>query len=200
MEEEIWKDIYYYNEPKKEWVDYRGLYQVSNFGRVRSLDRIINHNHSKYLTLKGKCLKTFKDGKGYLHLQLYKDGIPKNYEISRLVYFTFNPDADTKLQVNHIDEDKLNNRLDNFNLMTCKENNNWGTRIERFIKKIRNHKSMSKSVLQFDKNGNFIKEWPSISEAARITNMSAGTIVGCCKGRRKTYKGFIWKYKEKEAV
>ena len=199
MEEEIWKDIYYYNEPTKEWVDYRGLYQVSNFGRVRSLDRI-GRNGRGIKVYKGKYLKTFKNRKGYLLVQLSKDGIPKKYKISRLVYFTFNPDADTKLQVNHIDENKSNNRLDNFNLMTCKENNNWGTRIERFIKKLRNHKSMSKSVLQFDKNGNFIKEWPSINEAARITNMSAGNIVRCCKEKSEFCGGFIWRYKEKEAV
>lgn len=198
MEEEIWKDIYYYNEPKKEWVDYRGLYQVSNFGRVRSLDRIVNHNHNhnhiKYLTLKGKCLKTLKGGKGYLHVRLYKDGIPKRYKISRLVYFTYNPDADTKLQVNHIDEDKLNNRLDNLNLMTAKENCNYGTR------NIRSALALSKTVLQFDKNGNFIKDWSSIKEAARITNMSASNIVRCCKERTKFCGGFIWKYKEKEVV
>ena len=59
---------------------------------------------------------------------------------------------------------------------------------------------MSKSVLQFDKNGNFIKEWISISEAARITNMSAGNIVRCCKERTEFCGGFIWKYKEKEAI
>ena len=192
--EEIWKDIYYYNEPTNEWVDYRGLYQVSNFGRVRSLDRTRKNGKYGVRIYKGKCLKTFKNRKGYLRVRLCKDGIHKKYKISRLVYFTFNPDADTKLQVNHIDEDKSNNRLDNFNLMTCKENNNWGTR------NIRLALAQSKTVLQFDKNGNFIKDWPSINEAARITNMSAGNIVECCKGRRKTHKGFIWRYKEKEAV
>ena len=192
--EEIWKDIYYYNEPKKEWVDYRGLYQVSNFGRVRSLDRTGKNGKYGVRIYKGKYLKTFKNGDGYLIVQLYKDGNYKSHQISRLVYFTFNPDADTKLQVNHIDEDKSNNRLDNFNLMTCKENNNWGTR------NIRLALAKSKTVLQFDKNGNFIKEWISISEAARIINISTGNIVKCCKGRQKTYKGFIWKYKEKEAV
>ena len=197
--EEIWKDIYYYNEPKKEWVDYRGLYQVSNFGRVRSLDRI-GSNGRGIMVYKGKYLKTFKDRDGYLQIQLYKDGIYKTYKISRLVYFTFNYGADTKLQVNHIDEDKSNNRLDNLNLMTAKENCNWGTRSERIIKKMRNHKSMSKTVLQFDKNGNFIKDWPSIREAARITNMSAGNIVRCCKERTEFCGGFSWKYKEKEAI
>lgn len=198
--EEIWKDIYYFNEPTNEWIDYRGLYQVSNFGRVKSLDRI-GRNGRGIMVYKGKYLKTSKDRDGYLHVRLCKDGIPEKYRISRLVYFTFNPDADTKLQVNHIDEDKLNNRLDNLNLMTCKENNNWGTRIERFIKKIRNHKSMSKSVLQFDKNGNFIKEWISANEVGRILKLHQPNISRCCKGERKTCGGFIWRYKEKkEAV
>ena len=200
MEEEIWKDIYYFNEPTNEWIDYRGLYQVSNFGRVRSLDRTGKSGKYGVRIYKGKYLKTFKDGRGYLQVQLHKDEIHKTHKISRLVYFTFNPDADTKLQVNHIDEDKSNNRLDNFNLMTAKENCNWGTRSERFIKKIRNHKSMSKSVLQFDKNGNFIKDYPSINEAARITNMSASNIVRCCKERTEFCGGFSWKYKEKEAI
>lgn len=193
MEDEIWKDIFYYNEPTNEWIDYRGLYQVSNFGRVRSLDRT-GRNGRGIMVYKGKCLKTFKDGNGYLHVRLCKDGIPEKYRISRLVYFTFNPDADTKLQVNHIDEDKLNNRLDNLNLMTCKENINWGTR------NIRSALALSKTVLQFDKNGNFIKEWISISEAARITNMPASNIVRCCKERTEFCGGFSWKYKEKEAV
>lgn len=194
MEEEIWKDIFYYNEPTNEWIDYRGLYQVSNFGRVRSLDRIVNYNNIKYLTLKGKCLKTSNNGNGYLHLQLYKDGIPKNYKISRLVYFTFNPDADTKLQVNHIDENKSNNRLDNLNLMTAKENCIWGTRTIRLAL------AQSKTVLQFDKNGNFIKEWISTQEVGRILKLHQSNIWKCCHGERKTCGGFIWRYKEKEAV
>lgn len=192
--EEIWKDIYYYNEPKKEWVDYRGLYQVSNFGRVRSLDRTGKSGKYGVRIYKGKYLKTFKDRDGYLIVQLYKDGIHKSHKISRLVYFTFNYGADSKLQVNHIDEDKLNNRLDNLNLMTAKENTNWGTRT------IRSALAQSKTVLQFDKNGNFIKDYPSIKEAARITNMSASNIVRCCKERTEFCGGFIWRYKEKEAI
>lgn len=194
MEEEIWKDIYYYNEPTNEWIDYRGLYQVSNFGRVRSLDRTVKNSKYGVRIYKGKYLKTFKNRDGYLLLQLCKDGIPKSYQISRLVYFTFNYGTDTKLQVNHIDENKSNNKLDNLNLMTAKENTNWGTR------NIRSALAQSKTVLQFDKNGNFIKDWPSINEAARITNMSAGAIVECCKGRTKFCGGFSWKYKEKEAI
>ena len=111
-----------------------------------------------------------------------------------MVYFTFNPDADTKLQVNHIDEDKSNNRLDNLNLMTAKENCNYGTRNIRFAL------AQSKTVLQFDKNGNFIKEWISTQEIGRILKLHQPNIWKCCHGERKTCGGFIWKYKEKEAV
>ena len=193
MEEEIWKDIYYFNEPTNEWVDYRGLYQVSNLGRVRSLDRI-GRNGRGIKVYKGKYLKTFKNRKGYLLVPLSKDGIPKKYKISRLVYFTFNPDADTKLQVNHIDENKSNNRLDNFNLMTAKENCIWGTRTIRLAL------AQSKTVLQFDKNGNFIKEWISAHEVSRILKLHQSNIWECCHGERKTCGGFSWKYKEKEAV
>lgn len=193
MEEEIWKDIYYYNEPTNEWVDYRGLYQVSNFGRVKSLDRIINYNHSKYLTLKGKYLKTFKNGKGYLYVQLYKDGILKRYKISRLVYFTFNYGADTKLQVNHIDEDKSNNKLDNLNLMTAKENCNWGTRNDRISDKIKNDPLRSKKIYQFNNEGKFIKEWASVNECGRNGYDKRG-IQKCCGGKLKSYRKYIWRY------
>ena len=64
MEEEIWKDIYYYNEPTKEWVDYRGLYQVSNLGRIRSLDRI-GSNGRGIMVYKGKILSTKLSTHGY---------------------------------------------------------------------------------------------------------------------------------------
>ena len=194
MEEEIWKDIFYYNEPKKEWVDYRGLYQVSNLGRVRSLDRI-GSNGRGIMVYKGKILSTKPSTHGYYQNELSKNRKVKFYNTHRLVYFTFNPDADTKLQVNHIDEDKSNNRLDNLNLMTAKENCNYGTRNIRFAL------AQSKTVLQFDKNGNFIKEWISTQEIGRILKLHQSNIWKCCHGERKTCGGFIWKYKEeKEAV
>lgn len=199
MEEEIWKDIYYYNEPKKEWVDYRGLYQVSNLGRVRSLDRTGKNSKYGVRIYKGKIIKPCFI-KGYLNISLSNNGIVKKYFIHHLVARMFIPNYIQGFEINHKDEDKTNNKIENLEWISHIDNCNWGTRNERIIKKIRNHKSMSKSVLQFDKNGNFIKEWISINEAARFTNMSAGAIVGCCKGRRKTHKGFIWKYKEKEAI
>lgn len=187
MEEEIWKDIYYYNEPKKEWVDYRGLYQVSNLGRVRSLDRLINHRNRKCFK-QGKILNHKINYNGYHVIGLFNDGEARYFLISRLVYFTFNPDADTTLQVNHIDEDKSNNRLDNFNLMTAKENCNYGTRVERFSK---GHK---KPIIQYDLQGNFIRQWASAKDVKRELGIDNGHIGKCCMGIHKSFKGYIWKY------
>lgn len=135
--EEHWKDIYYYNKPTDEWVDYRGLYQVSNLGRLRSLDRYVrgyNHNVEFVSLIKGKILKCRPNCYGYLLAHLGKLGKHRDYSLHRLVFFSFNPDADTTLQVNHIDEDRNNCSLSNLNLLTAKENSNWGTRRERIKK------------------------------------------------------------------
>lgn len=131
---EIWKDIYYFNKPTNEWIDYRGLYQVSNFGRIRSLDRYVRgYNHGvEHLKLsKGKILKCRPNRNGYILAHLAKEGKHRDYSVHRLVYFSFNPNADTSLQVNHIDENISNCELSNLNLMTAKENSNWGTRGKR---------------------------------------------------------------------
>ena len=79
--------------------------------------------------------------------------------------------------------------------MTCKENNNWGTRIERSAKKQINGKR-SKAVLQFDLQDNFIKEFPSAMQVERELGFANGNIVNCCKGKYKTAYGYKWKYKE----
>ena len=183
MEEEIWKDICYYNEPTNEWVDYRGLYQVSNLGRVRRLWKYFN-----------KIIKSDRLNKqGYCLSHLSKKDKAKNHQTHRLVYFTFNPDADTKLQVNHIDENKLNNRLDNLNLMTAKENINWGTRNNRVSNKTKNDPLRSKKIYQFNNEGKFIKEWASVNECGRNGYDKRG-IQKCCGGKLKSYRKYIWRY------
>lgn len=157
---------------------YEGLYEVSSFGRVRSL------NYNK--TGKKIILSPGKDTHGYLFVNLCKNGKIKNNRIHRLVATAFLPNWFDDPQVNHIDEDKTNNHVDNLEWCDAKYNANYGTAIERMIK------SLSKPVLQFTLNGEFVREWKSIKETERN---GFGAVDKCCQGKRKTHKGYIWRYK-----
>lgn len=156
---------------------YEGLYEVSSFGRVRSL------NYSR--TGQTRILVSAQKKNGYLQVGLFKNRKRKNYKVHRLVAEAFIPNWFDDKQVNHIDEDKTNNRVENLEWCSAKYNINYGTRNEK----------LSKIVLQFSKTGEFIKEWSSIMEAER-NGFNNGNIVSCCRGKRKSHKGFIWRYKE----
>lgn len=112
--EEIWKDI----------IGYEGLYQVSSLGRVRSLDRYDSNNHF----LKGRILKLSANGKGYLKVALNSNGKAKTYSVHRLVLQSFIPNPDNLPQVNHKDENKTNNNVDNLEWCDNSYNLNYGTR------------------------------------------------------------------------
>lgn len=161
-------------------------YQVSNFGQILSL------NYER--TRKPKLLKTSKDKNGYLRVSLYKNGKQNYFQIHRLVAETFLPNPNNLPQVNHIDENKENNRVDNLEWCTHEYNINYGTHNERISKAMTNGK-LSKPVLQFSKSGEFIREWPSTRECGR-NGFNQGEVSKCCNGKRKTAYGFIWKYKE----
>ena len=174
------------NEEWKDIPEYEGLYQASNLGRVKSLKR-------PYV-LKEKILKQ-QLVRGYCQVHLHKNSIEKKYYVHRLVYEAFNGQISEGLQVNHINEVKTDNRLENLNLMTAKENMTWGTAIERRAKKLKNGKK-SKSVLQFTLDNILVKEYSSIQQVYRETGFSQGNICGCCNGKYKQMYGYKWKYKE----
>ena len=168
---EIWRDI----------PNYEGIYQASNMGRIKSLKRPYG--------LKEKILKP-QISRGYYRVELCKNSKVKKYYVHRLVYEAFNGSIPEGLQVNHLDERPVNNRLENLNLMTCKENVNYGTGNERSAKK------RSKVVLQFTLEDILIKEYPSINQVERETGFDNSSIVKCCNGKQKTAYNFKWKYKE----
>ena len=181
VENEIWKDI----------PNYEGIYQASNLGRVKSLERINARGHR----LKEKILKTGINQYGYYRVQLWKNSIGKMYKVHRLVYEAFNGQIPEGLQVNHINEIKTDNRISNLNLMTPKENCNWGTGIERRAKKQINGKK-SKTVLQYTLEDILIKEYPSAHQVERELGFGQGNICNCCNGKLKQVYGYKWKYKE----
>lgn len=184
---------------KEMWKPVRGyenLYEVSNLGKVRSLDRLVNGKCRSTRLVKGLIVSPAKDRGGYLRIMLSKGNNQNVFSVHRLVYEAFNGQIPEGMQVNHIDEDKSNNSLENLNLMTPKQNINWGTGIERRSKSQINHKKFSKPIIQYNRQGIFIAEYPSQCEVERKLGINRGAIGACCKGRRKTAGGFKWTYKE----
>ena len=177
---------------KEEWkpaVGYTGLYDASNFGRVRSLDHWKNTGTGGYIQ-KGRILKPDKTKRGYLQVQLCKGGKKKWFSVHRLVYEAFNGIIPDGMQVNHINEVKTDNSLWNLNLMTPKENSNWGTGHRR------SNNKHSKTVLQLTYPGlEFMCEWSSTHEAER-NGFCHSAVSACCLGKRKCYKGVTFRYKE----
>lgn len=175
--EEQWRDI----------IGYEGLYQISNFGRVKSLKY---HRSDKERILKPK-----KEKNGYLQINLYKDEKLKTMFIHRLVANAFIPNEDIfKTQINHKDENKENNNVNNLEFSTPKENSNYGTRNERMAKAKINHPKKSKQVNQYSLDGNFIRSFPSTMEIERQLGFSNVCISACCLGKQKTAYNYIWKY------
>lgn len=177
---EKWKDI----------KNYEGIYQISNFGRVK---RIGNYSNQFTSWNVEKILKPGNNGKGYLFVQLSKNCKVKRYYIHRLVAEAFIPNPLLKETINHIDGDKSNNHYSNLEWNTYSENNIHS--IKKLGRDMKN-KNDSIPVLQFTKDGKFIKEYPSMREAERQTGIKA--IYQVCLGKkyRKTAGGYIWKYKQ----
>ena len=191
MIEEQWKDI----------KGYEGAYQVSNFGRVRSLDRYVNcgiRNNDKVLK-KGKIIKQ-NISNNYLVVGLCNGKTQKSKLVHRLVAEAFILNPNNYPCVNHKNENKLNNCWYNLEWCTNKYNNNYGTRLTRISEKLQNNKKLSKAVNQYDLNNNFIKKWNSAKQVERELGISNAHINKCCQNKEhyRTSGGYIWKYAEEE--
>lgn len=196
---EVWKDI----------KDYEGLYQVSNKGRVRSLTRYVDSQYGRKRKIKGIIISPTLDRVGYFRVGLNKNSTHKMFLIHRLVATAFIPNPNNYSVVNHKDENKQNNFVyvnvdgtvdfekSNLEWCTFEYNNNYGTKNYRISQSLINNVNKSKIVLQFDFQGTFIKEWPSVREIYRSLGFKPDTINRCCRGVKycHTAFGYIWKYK-----
>lgn len=199
QQEEIWKDI----------PEYKGKYQVSNLGKVRSL----NYNH----TGRPKTLKASKITTGYPMVVLWDESGHHCKLVHRLVASAFLPNPEQLPCVNHKDEDKTNNVVvlnedgsidyEKTNLEWCSHryNNGYGTKGLRSSQNLINNPLISRPIYQISKSGEIINEFPSISEAARAMNCQQSIINRVCRynanksvytHRQYTSCGYIWKYKE----
>ncbi len=178
--DEIWKDIEGYP-----------LYQVSNLGNVRSRDYeyIGGKYRNTLLKRKGRVLKQVVDG-GYAHVNLSCKGKIKKSRVHRLVAVAFLPNPNNLPVVNHKDENKLNNMVDNLEWCTHLYNTRYGTGQKRA------KANRSYPVLQFSIDGTFIKEWIGASEAGRQLHIGFSDICCAARGIYKQAHGFKWKYKK----
>lgn len=183
------------NESWKDIPGYEGIYQASNLGRIKVLSRIIYVTRSGYRTgsysyVAPEKIMSLSIRTNYLGVTLTKDGCNRNYTVHRLIAKTFLEDYNDKLEINHKDENKLNNCVSNLEMCTRAYNKNYGTG------NVRSAKHRSKSVQQLDKSGNIIREWSSINEAYRQTGTSLKDIWRCCNNEKATAKGYKWRYKK----
>ena len=177
--QEIWKDI----------KDYEGLYQISNLGNIRTID---GYNIKPWIT------------RGYCYVALSKNGNSKKYRVHRLVAQAFIINPNNLQIINHKDENKQNNRVDNLEWCTQYENVHkyFDTKPEKYnkskksIKKIKNY-HLSRKILQLDKNGIILNTWNSMMDIERNLGIKSGNISLCCRGIKPTAKGYIWRYADK---
>lgn len=179
---EIWKDI----------KGYEGLYKISSLGRVWSCrsNKELKQKQSKY---------------GYMKVNLCVDKINKTYNVHRLVAESFIPNPNNLPQVNHRNEDKTCNIVDNLEFCSAKYNSNFGThkdklRIASTGRKmpkygIEKAAEKHKKRIGMFKDGVFVNEYNSAADASRDNeNYNYVSISACCCGRLKTYRGYEWKF------
>lgn len=181
-EKEIWKDVVGYDNM------YKGMYQVSNLGRVRSLDRINNIGRR----VDGRILKYGDSGDGYKIVVLTKNAKSRTVKVHRLVAMAFveNKNNNNKLVVNHIDEDKYNNNSDNLEWVTQKENVNYGTGLQRMAK---THYKPIKVIYSDDT----YEIWPSSIEFAEYAGIRVQSIYRVLSGGRPHTHGMRFERVEK---
>ena len=186
---EIWRDV-----GEIKGIDYTGLYQVSNYGQVRSLDRTdiyLMKGKEVKRSRKGIIMTPTEDEYGYLRIRLSKNGMETGFGIHQIVGIAFIPNPLNLPDINHKDENKKNNCVDNLEWCTKGYNNNYNNRQKRIAAK------RQKITLQIDPNTNeIIKEGSSIAEAEKQLGLSCGHISRCCNGKRKICGGYKWAFKK----
>ena len=171
--EEHWKDV----------EGFEDLYSISDTGKVLS-------------KRSGRIRKTSVNNSGHECIRIYKNKKQYNFTIHRLVAMTFIPNPLSLKEINHIDENKLNNNVQNLEWCTRKYNQEYSGNIKKFVnagaaavKRIR-----SKKVVQYTLDGEFIKEWLSAREAEAALGIARTGIGKCCLGQYKQCGGYLWSF------
>ena len=192
---EIWKPV----------VGYEGLYECSNMGRVKSVDRYVPHRYKgEYQFIKGRIRKTKLNNGGYEMLSLFRDGKEKTCLVHRIIAEAFLPNPDNLPEVNHKDECKTSNIIwinEDGSIDYNKSNLEWCDREYNLYYGTRRQRQAEKEmvpVIQYTKDGMLIKKWDSMQSVMDDLGINRGNISNCCSGRCKSVGGYKWKYYDLE--
>lgn len=164
---------------------YDGLYQVSNFGEIKSLPRRKHLPNGKYTVSKEKLLSPARIGKdGYEFVYLTVGGESKRFYVHRIVAEAFLPNPDGMPFVNHINGLKFDNRLENLEWCSRSKNAKHAYRVLGVGRTCK--------IAQYDKRGNYIKTWANAYQAQEELGINRGNINSCVNKHRKTAGGFRW--------
>lgn len=179
------------NEKWTDIVGYEGYYKISNLGNVKSCERIIKHGLGNAdRTIKSRIIKPYNDNHGYHMVSLSKNGKVKKHKVHRLVAEAFISNPKNKPTVNHLNEIRNDNRVENLEWATFKENNNYGNHNERVSK------TLSRPIEQLDKNDNKISIFKSVREASLATGIHIMNIKSCLSHDNRNFAGgYKWRYK-----
>lgn len=185
-EKTIWKPI----------KGYENLYLISNQGQVKSLGRICTSKNGSTQRKRVRLLKGDITIHGYKRVTLFdENGITKKYAVHGLVAQAFIPNPKNKEEVNHINENKTDNRVSNLEWVTSSENCNYGTRNERIsATHIRKGNYQAKPVIMFTLDGKELDYFNSSEEVQRKLGIGATNVSRVCRGIRNTAGGYKWRY------
>lgn len=183
------------NEEWRPVKGFEGIYEVSNLGRVRGIDRKIVLKTGRVMPWKGRERKKVLDHRGYLRVML-SNGEKREHSrlVHRMVAEAFIPNPGNLPEVNHKDENKTNNRVDNLEWCTHRANSRYGSRGARIGAWHLQNSPRRTPINQLDMDGNYLQTFPSQGQAARQVNGSQGTIHMALSGRRKSAYGYRWEY------